>query len=302
VFAIRVLQQRGFHIQYLVVGEANACNKLKRVLTGHYFPLGDTVIVQGFDSKKEFPTDDSVPCAIGNNNELDLDIPQTSVESYKEALIEYLSENERPILVLLKPPRELLACLDEIALDLIRKATVYMYGGFNIRTLLNENKGNNIYRRAFHKLFQQLKDVYLYESFYATGQQNSVNCETMPTLYQYMMEHSQSKYVKNLLNWTRLWNQHMLTESAKWKDVSERSMKIYNNIKDHLDFQMVLADQALAVCIENKQLEPRDKVSIDWDDVGLTQLTQLKSDNRTKVYLYRDLSWTELELYLLALI
>lgn len=79
----------------------------------------------------------------------------------------------------LKPMRELVLLYkqhpDQMS-QLLSKVTWYVYGGFNFRCINDTT--------ALLSMLTRFKKVYIYESFHATGQQNSVNKTNCPELYQ----------------------------------------------------------------------------------------------------------------------
>ena len=82
----------------------------------------------------------------------------------------------------LKPMRELISEYikdPKLIKSLVKNVILYTYGGFNFRQLLlNGNERN------FIELLNSFKQVNIYESFYATGEFNSINCDVFPKLHE----------------------------------------------------------------------------------------------------------------------
>lgn len=77
------------------------------------------------------------------------------------------------LFIVLKPSRELFS----IPWQHITRSTLWMYGGYNLRCMMKKYTKRNI--EAWLRLFNK---VYLYESFYASKEDNVINPDNFPLL------------------------------------------------------------------------------------------------------------------------
>lgn len=165
------------HANWYVVGEGNANTKYNR-MKKYCQLLNNTsaIIIYGMNSSKPFPNDGKEFDVLPN------DIPSNI--NYLDNFIA-LSKCKNPIMFSLKPMKELLhefAKNKDLIKSLVKNIELYLYGSFNIRSILTEHKGNVI------ELLQNFKKVCIYESFYATGEQNSINKLNFPILYDFFQK------------------------------------------------------------------------------------------------------------------
>lgn len=135
---------------------------------------------------------------------------------------------KRPVLWLLKPPRELLLLLaslssfpssatdkddtnkDEVARCKERwaRTEVLLYGGFNLRCVLSRSQPRES-RAALATLLAAFKRVVLYESFHATGDQNNLSPDNAPSFFARLKAAVAARpngYLAALCRLVRQWN------------------------------------------------------------------------------------------------
>ncbi|CAK7994955.1 Hypothetical protein POVR1_LOCUS473 [uncultured virus] len=159
-----------------------------------------------------------------------------SVTDYFQSFEEF-ARSETPVFFSLKPMRELLRHYKdqpEKVKALCSNVILYAYGGFNFRCVLKNDKVSLL------KLLGCFKETHIYESFYVSGESNTVNKNTFPKLYDHIT--SNPKYA-TLLKLVKNWNQHIMSQCLN--DNRPRSKKIVESIKEHEHFQFVLADFGL---------------------------------------------------------
>jgi len=270
---------------YYVVGEGNANIKYNRML--EYCQLmgnKPAVIIQGLGSDKDFKLD---------GKEFDLLPNNECHEEYMPNFIKF-AKSDNPIMFSLKPMRELMAWYreDSVAIRiLLSNVDLYVYGGFNFRSLLKNNM------KELPELLQSFKNVYLYESFFATGKENSIDKHNCPVLYKYLMDHKTNPYIEKLLRLTYNWNTHMYEEASealKNTNLSEKvrqmKEKIVKNIKSNEDFQFVLADFALAAIYRDIKPVPMKNIKFDsW----FTEFEE--TTDPTNMFFYKNISIKTIE-------
>ncbi len=312
LLAIFFLIKRGFYPQFIVVGEGQAQIKSARMI--RYLQLlkidgllpqdCSCQVIEGINSNHQFRAD---------GHEFDqLELTQTTESvsyqtHYVNCFQSYIKSTLEPIYVGLKPPRELILYKSELdhELSMIKG---YFYGSFNFRSLNNNND--------LQILFSKMASVYLYESYYATGTENSMNQKLCPQIWSNLKQH-QSTYIKTLMIAINLWNTHIKNDCEKrchkllkklhlppidlynshdcqeildylqhtdYQTQFQRSLQIISNITNNLDSQMVLADQCLGLAVENPIFNPYlQPMEINFDNQNYTQLISSES-HQTLVY------------------
>jgi hypothetical protein len=114
-------------------------------------------VMDGHPSDKDYP--DSMYAAWGAPN-----LPRTSPEAAEQVIRVTLDKAKNPFILCLKPPRELVHLMGNTT-----HATMAIYGSFNLRSLWADPK---VLSTWLHESFAH---VLLYETFLATGEQNSVS-------------------------------------------------------------------------------------------------------------------------------
>jgi len=139
MLALAILTSRDdLRVPLIVAGEGNPLTKLQRLLTYERLGLFQAVdtytkLMQGCDSSKLFPGETAVP---EPNTCFDANAFLLELESIIAATCNVAIS--RPFLVVLKPPRELCACLDafpERAAALFCQFNCALYGSYNIRCM-----------------------------------------------------------------------------------------------------------------------------------------------------------------------
>ena len=246
VLAIYTLPKRS--VKWVVVGEGNASIKAARLnryhqlleQSGHCCFQSALRIIKGEDSDKQFP---------GDGQEFDdLDVESEARRAtysyrykYDMELWHFIDQNDDPVMISLKPMRELVEwykSAPDVAGDLLSKVTWYVYGGFNFRCIDD--------KEALLQMMGRFKRVYIYESYHATAEQNSVNRINSPQLYTLLTE-SNNGFIDALSRITRLWNGHIVQELKNSN--SERAKKVVASVTGNEQFQYVLADFALTSLI-----------------------------------------------------
>lgn len=244
--------------EYYVVGEGNANIKYNRMI--QYSKLLETLnatIIQGMNSDKDFVLD---------GKEFD---DLTNDICYTDYMTEFkrFCKLDNPIMVSLKPMREL---LDEYNKDptgiknLVSNITLYVYGSFNFRCILGQ------YKTQLLDLLSAFKKVCLYESYYVSGSNNSINKTNTPELYE-LISKTNNAYFKLLLKLTHNWNISIIEDCRSTlnsencsSDTAERENKIINSILGNEDFQFVIADFGLAAIYD--KIEPIPITNLNFDN------------------------------------
>ena len=267
--------------QYYVVSEGNSLTKYKRMLK--YCELLDNknaIVIKGHDSDKLFPHDGLEFDNLDENINL-------HINNYLDNLIKF-SNNDNPIMISIKPMREL---LEEYIKDpdLIKKVVgnikLYVYGGFNFRVLLDK------YEKQLLELLKMFKEVKIYESFYVSGEKNSINKLNCPDLYNFIIQNKEKPFYKILLKLTYNWNSYLIDDIQQWivtmdknSDTYKRNIKIVNSIKDNVNFQFVLADFGLASVF--RDVEPIKIKNLRFEN----KYTKFDETNETtNMYVYKDI-------------
>lgn len=279
------------YANYYVVGEGEnpniKYNRMKRYT--QLLNNSTAVIIQGFGSMKAFPNDGDEFDNLGNSG---------CDQYYLENFLKF-SSSSNPVMFSLKPMRELLNEYNKnkgMIINAVKNIELYLYGSFNFRCVLKEHKNNLI------ELLNNFKKVCIYESFYATGEQNSINKNNYPLLYNYFIEHSNDPYIETLIKLTTIWNCHLRDEfKTHLKNETrieriKRSQKVIDNIIGHEDFQYVLADFGLVAVYDT--IEPVPIKNLRFDDDGYTKFDD--SLEESNMYVYRDVDFNTIEQLILA--
>ena len=206
ILALLLLQLLNFKFDHIVVGESDPLLKAKQLVEGGYLFNSISPIIIGLPSEKQHPID-PVLLEKSKNEEKEINSNHypafKNKQEYRKCLLNYLISTPRPILVVLKPPRELFELIQDAAnssfnsfnssnfeqkdekqeeaiciLHLLKtRAILYFYGSFNLRVLKPEH-------HQFHQFMKSFHQVYLFESFHALGLSNSINQHTMPHFFK----------------------------------------------------------------------------------------------------------------------
>lgn len=263
-----------------IVGEGNMpkdhmCYEFCKTLQ-----LTNCTILQGNMSQKDYPSD-----------MLTLFGPRTQYRNWPKAREQTLSEFDfdSSLVLALKPFFEL---LDHVEVKRFEKATLALYGSFNLRCMLREKtpaQVENFLNNAFAR-------VILYESYFATGDQNSASEQNFPLVFKMLNENVR---FKSLLEAIELWNTHIAEDCADtiadlvpkikkqlderaWKKLEKTMMRITrSNAKVLLSVaqsrsqQMVIADFALVavlLCTEKSEsIAEYSAVKFSFDDNNYTR-------------------------------
>lgn len=252
---------------YYVVSEGNAY--IKYIRLKKYLQLlnySNTIIIKGDNHSKSFKLDGK-----------EFDILEDDFHpntNYLDNFIKFASSSN-PIMISIKPIRELINEFKknkDLIKSLTSNITMYCYGGFNLRCIKEKD--------ILLELINSFKEVYIYESFFATGQTNSINKDNFSELYQYLSK-SQDEFDKTLMRLIYNWNLEMV-ESIKDSSL-DRHIKILKNIEGHMDFQIVLADFALAAVYRDISAQPITNLQLgEYTQFDLTT-------NPTNIYAYIDI-------------
>lgn len=323
IWAIYILAQI-FKFDHIVVGEGNASIKQKRMelyiqlLKKEGLDIADPIVVKGENSNKNFKYD-------GQEFE-DLDNVKTTDYSFETVTKEYLTKYDEPILVILKPCRELIEFAEKYQ-DLIKKTKVYFYGGFNFRCLFRKYKPDIV-----ANFISSFKNAYIYESFHALGEFNSLNKCSKYIYNKFVKAQEKSEYINKIKIFNKLWNEDLkekcvdvcnklliennitqtceavfdillkntnpkkyvatLFTNIKQSEQFFRNFKTYKSINGHEDFQVVLADMCAVLAFFNSKYN-NDCVpaKISFDEAGYTQFELVEASN---VYFYKNLTKEEM--------
>lgn len=193
-----------------------------------------------------------------------------------DALYGQLRFAKKPYILCLKPPRELFACANAEPKVRLDHATLALYGSFNLRSL----KADPV--ALAHWLHTAFNAVVLYESYFATGEANSLSPAQAPAFWEQLDRHP--VFAQPLAASVEAWNMHIVADcldsaaayanagnkdylevterllagetatppwgslDAVYKNV-DRNMKIVGNIAQSNGRQMVVADFGLVAVI-----------------------------------------------------
>jgi len=289
ILAIDVLRKKHDVYAY-VCGEGNVDKKMNRLLN-YYGKSNARLYIKGTESDKDFPepydTTDYTNANVKNKTE------------YMSELKNFVSSNGKTM-VIIKPPRELYEQFlsnPEETKKTMSSVDCYMYGSFNLRSL-NANKDQ------LKDFLSSFKNLYIFETHYAIGSENSVNPDIFkgyPTLTK----------ADNFMEISKQWNDYIVkdckdtcnsiigknddtimsleelpkTISDKLNDNQKaryhRNYKCYKDVSKYNENQFVMADIGLALCFDKELWTP---VTIDFDDKGYTKLTKCDSSNVHTVF------------------
>lgn len=329
LLAIYILLKRGFSIHHIVVGEGDAFVKYERMLM-YWAMLHDEFptlitkephVLRGGSSSKPFSQDgadiseDSSIVAALQQRVVDAKINDasdttTELEIYKKHLVSYLEQETIPVLIMLKPMRELLATWKNIP-ELLRSKTILVdYGSFNYRCLFGKNDNSNA--NDILEMLLTFKQHTLYESFLATGSINSIHHDNASLLYKALHNcASSSPFVRCLLRLIHNWNTHLIAQCranvtkyntlaqdrplVEWQiQARERSEKIIASIEPAVHTQMVLADSGLALMFNHPTFAAyRQPIKMSFDN-NYTKAIPCE-DNSTSTYAFLDVPFSILD-------
>lgn len=279
-------------VKYYVVGEGDSNMKYKRM--NEYAKLSNNesaIIIEGIGSKTKFSMDgkefDKLPDVLQCN------------ENYLLRFIEF-ANSDNPIMFSFKPMRELIQEYiknPELTTKLLSNITLYCYGGFNFRCLFSE------YKKELLEVLHLFKRVNIYESFFVSGSDNSVNKNTMPGLYKIFKEKNNKPYYTALSKLIYNWNvdiKERFTKSIQNPELDDdskkRHQKVLDNIGDHLDFQMVLADFGLAAIYD--KIEPKPIKNLSF--TNYTQFEWINdTQEKTNLYAYHNIKTDLIEKHII---
>jgi hypothetical protein len=285
-------------IEYVLVSEGKALKKVDRIFNFFKILKKYPIIIQGLDSEKSFKKEGEEFLKLKSKKEEESSEFQSIIGSEPDFLknFEKFSQSENPIFICLKPLKELFQEFQknkDFIKKLVSNVKLYCYGGFNFRDTIKVSKtATEEQKKQIHNDFIELlssfKETYIYESYYATGSQNSVNKETMPELYKYINEKTASCYnvLKRLiLNWNENIKEGILAWIDKVSDEErKRKQKILDNLKGHEDFQLVLADFGLTTAyMHNLKAKLVKNLKID------PYLTFETTEEKTNLFVYKDI-------------
>jgi hypothetical protein len=168
---------------------------------------------------------------------------------------------------------------------------LYCYGGFNFRCVFDNKK-------ELLEVLSSFKKVTIYESFFVSGSENSVNALTMPKLHQVLRERD-DEVCKALFRLIKNWNDDIFERFSESvsdpnidPDTRQRHQKVLDNVKDHREFQMVLADFGLAAIFDRvepcpiKNLRFEEYTKFDWCE---------NKEEETRFYAYKGIPMAQIE-------
>jgi len=316
ILSIYLLAKAGLHPNVIVTGEGDAAKKEARMCS--YLEMLDkeklmdskfpTLILRGQGSKRLFDKDGQEFTQL----HLASDEQKQDKDAYVKALSSYLNTVAAPLMIVLKPPRELLRVLSDKQLnpELLGKCKLWMYGSFNLRCIMFPEKDDNAKGKQEPEFIRHFKTVRLYESFHATGQENNIHEKNMPDVYASLGEmRKQSAYLATLFRLIYLWNSHIVEEAQQdmkrhqlsgATERQQRSAKIVETVKPYIATQMVLADFGLIAAALDVHLGKNwMPVKVTWDARGYSSLENQKD---SKVYVCCGVKWSDMQNALLALL
>lgn len=202
----------GYCFSHIVVGESNPLLKAKKMyllLKTLGFNPNNTPIIMGKGSDRNYDTEGS---EFGNLME---EVKDEFTQDYSGKLKEFLDNEENPTMVMLKPPRE---AFEEFVKNnqVFNKATVYIYGGFNLRSLYldrDQNKMNNKIVEV-NNFLKSFKKVILFETFHAFGKNNGINSKDSPLVFD-ALEKNFPEYTNYLYESSLNWDSSNLISQCK---------------------------------------------------------------------------------------
>jgi hypothetical protein len=228
-----------------LVGEGNAYIKYMRMkVYAELLGLTNYKIIQGESSDKDFKYDGY---DVFNKEIIPYLRAQKNPEQNNYELLEFI-KLYKPVIISLKPPRELYALYLKDG-KLFNEIDIIGYMSFNIRCMLVSGDFDVI------KFFESFKTVIYYESFLATGEENSINlgASVDETSSGFPFDKLPSYIIKLM----QLWNKDISTycqnyikdfldkDDEQSKEKIRRNTKTINNIKETNGVQFVNADCGL---------------------------------------------------------
>ena len=217
-----------YPIGLIVVGEGHSGIKMKRMekfievaRTSNLIPHGVKIdIAQGYGSEKDFLCDGEEYFSKERIQQWrDGGLEATSVDG-KKKLVDFLNDHQNPLILQLKPARELLeiAANPETA-TLVGKADTFIYGSFNIRLLMKTNT-----KEVLANFLHRFNKTIFFENFYAYNEledskgarvKKSLEQANYPTLYNKMMN-QKHPIIRDIVKLIDLWNQNTLDGDEKY--------------------------------------------------------------------------------------
>jgi len=266
----------------VIVGEGNI-NKTGMVTSLlNLMCFNNFTVVQGsLNLHKDFP---EAACRVFGNTSPSPD-SNVSIE-----IEEFLTKYDSPLIFGIKPFTELL----DVNPDLLAKCVLALYGGFNLRCMSFSVSKDDI----AEFVNTSFKHVILYESFYAAGEQNSVNKTNAADLFNIMLK-SKDPVLVGLVKLITIWNDHIADDcllttttvskqmNETWKDrqwdklkkdfdqIYNRNLKVISSIIQAENMQMVLADFGLAALLVSNDFIQGDAILCDigFNQLGYTTFT-----------------------------
>lgn len=279
LLATWIILKNGYNLRYIVVGEGQyveqKTNRVKNYFDTVFKNYERPVILSGEPSEKDFPEDFGFPDA--HLNEITI-----------QTALSHFVQNGGSKLVIMKPPREIFEMMysaPEETKDLFQRVRCYLYGSFNMKSL-------DATDREFAQFVDLFGELYLYESFFATGPQNNLNPQNFP-LIQKLKENS--AYAELLQKWDdyvirdcvdtcmELLKKYSLplelVETSTLKDKMDEkdfnrygwNYKCYVQVVPNAGSQTVLADMGMAVTIDRPQFYM--KANIQFGSLRNTSIT-----------------------------
>ncbi len=240
-----------------IVGEGNVAKDKMCFEMCETLGLTNFTVLQGNMSHKDYP-----PLML---TLFDFSDEKTLYRPCEQATEESLSRFDfsNSLVLGLKPFSEL---LDFVDAERLTTATFCFYGSFNLRCMLSKHSATDIadfVNTAFEKTF-------VYESYFATGEENSASAENFPALFEAL---ENSPRLEPVLKAIALWNEHIAKDCANtisklavriekqvvkksWQQLEKSAerlirsnAKILLNIAKSRSQQMVIADFALVACL-----------------------------------------------------
>lgn len=323
ILAIYLLIKKQLIPKYIVVGESDVKDKMEIMCHLITFLKTERILSKDHMVHIIYGHGSSTihPYLLSDKKQTTPHMQHSNYTHYNYMLSTYINDNNDPIFIGLKPPRELIDYTSSLDNQkMLKKLTAYFYGSFNFRSIPNK----------IH-LFQILplfKETYIYESYYATGLNNSMTPENCPLTWKTLFI-KESKYLKQLFYAITTWNEYQLIqcrnkcttllqntklslpfcENKSPNDIIQilknngmneldipnfiRLHKIYINILKDLNNQIVLADMALVTIIDDPIYKHYGiKGDISFDKFNYTVFTPNESSN---IYLYQKISIDQLD-------
>jgi|688.fasta_scaffold01901_4 hypothetical protein len=285
VLAIIILEYRGYNIKSFVCGEGDVDNKMNRLYK--YNNGGKVKYIKGYCSDKDFPE----PYKERPEGLIVIDN-----DEYMNELKDYINTGNNKM-VIMKPPRELYNNFlndKEGTKRVMGNMDCYLYGSFNLRCL-------NFKKDDIIEFLGSFKNLYIFETHNAMGTDNTVNTNNF-FRWQKLME------IDNFKEICKQWNNYIikdcidtcnkiinsdnqvlcsydeLSEDVKLKmsdydkEKYKRNYKCYEAVRVYNEYQFVMADVGLALCMDNKNYF-KDMVKLDFNDNKYTIFTKVEKSN-----------------------